>query len=220
MTAVPHSDDPRGERGLLYIVSAPSGAGKTSLVHALVTSTQDLVVSVSHTTRPMRPGEVDGVNYHFVDHAAFEAMVEAGAFLEHATVFDHYYGTARASVDAELVAGRDVVLEIDWQGAQQVRARVADAVSIFILPPSYEELHRRLAARAGSTPETIERRMRDARTEISHYEEYAYLVVNDHFATALADLQAIVRAGRLGGPRQGRRLEHILDGLLAGAENP
>ena len=183
--------------GILFIVSAPSGAGKTSLLKALVESTDRVCVSVSHTTRAPRPGEADGQHYHFVDTATFERMVAAGEFVEHARVFDNHYGTSAVAVMSELVAGRDVVLEIDWQGARQVRARFRDAVSLFILPPSVEELRRRLSARGQDTREIVERRMRDALSELSHFDEYDYLVVNDRFEAALEDLRAVMRTQRL-----------------------
>lgn len=181
--------------GVLFIVSAPSGGGKTTLVRALTSVDPGLRVSVSHTTRAPRPGEEDGVAYHFVDAATFERMAAAQAFLEHAQVFDHRYGTSRAWVEAQLAGGTDVILEIDWQGARQVRALMADTVSIFILPPDLDTLARRLRSR-GDPDVTIARRMHAAREEISHYAEYEYLVVNDDLARARQDAQAIVRAAR------------------------
>ncbi|MCG6656637.1 guanylate kinase [Halomonas campisalis] len=183
--------------GTLFIVSAPSGAGKTTLVRELIESLDGIQVSVSHTTRARRRGEVDGVNYHFVEVAAFEAMIERGEFFEYARVFDNYYGTSRPAVEAMLNAGQDVILEIDWQGARQVRQQMPDAVSIFILPPSREELERRLASRGTDEHATIERRMRDAVSEMSHHEEYDYLVINDDFTTALRELQSLVISRRL-----------------------
>ena len=183
--------------GILFIVSAPSGAGKTSLLKALVESTDRICVSVSHTTRAPRPGETDGQHYHFVDTATFERMVAAGEFVEHARVFDNQYGTSAAAVTSELVTGRDVVLEIDWQGARQVRERFPEAVSVFILPPSVDELRRRLSARGQDAEEVVERRMRDALSELSHFDEYDYLVVNDRFEAALEDLRAVMRTQRL-----------------------
>ena len=183
--------------GILFIVSAPSGAGKTSLLKALVESTDRICVSVSHTTRAPRPGETDGQHYHFVDMATFERMVAAGEFVEHARVFDNQYGTSAAAVTSELVTGRDVVLEIDWQGARQVRERFPEAVSVFILPPSVDELRRRLSARGQDAEEVVERRMRDALSELSHFDEYEYLVVNDRFEAALEDLRAVMRTQRL-----------------------
>lgn len=200
--------------GHLFVISAPSGAGKTSLVRALVAASTRLCVSVSHTTRLRRDGETDGVDYHFVDAATFADMIAAGAFLEHATVFDHAYGTARRSVAARLEAGDDVILEIDWQGARSVRAAVPDAISIFILPPSVAELERRLRGR-GDRAESIVRRMQDAQREMSHYGEYDYLVVNDDFDRALAALDAIVSAARLRRAVQETRHANLLAGLVA-----
>lgn len=181
--------------GILFILSAPSGAGKTTLVRALTGADPGLRVSVSHTTRAQRPGEVDGVAYHFVDKPAFERMAAAGAFLEHARVFDHYYGTSREWVASQLAAGTDVILEIDWQGARQVRALMPEALGVFILPPDLDVLAARLRGR-GDADAMVARRMQDARGEISHYPEYDYLVFNDELAHALADLQAVVRAAR------------------------
>ncbi len=201
--------------GNLFIVSAPSGAGKTSLVKALLDSIDGIRVAVSHTTRPMRPGEVNGVDYHFIDQEAFMQMVSAGEFLEHAQVFDNYYGTAAASVLELLDDGLDVILEIDWQGAAQVRQRFEEAIGVFILPPSRDELERRLRGRGQDSDEVIARRMRDARNEISHYGEYQYLIVNDDFDQALAQLQALVRAQRLTIGRQSAVLADLLADLLA-----
>jgi len=201
--------------GTLLIVSAPSGAGKTSLVRALIEQTPDVVVSVSHTTRPRRPGEQDGVNYHFVEPARFEAMVAQGAFLEHAEVFGNRYGTARETVTRELGAGRDVILEIDWQGARQVRRLMPEAVSIFVLPPSHAELERRLRGRGTEGEETIRLRMNAAVAEMSHYHEYDFVVVNDDFPRAVADLQAIVRSCRLRLAAQQARIADQLALLVA-----
>jgi guanylate kinase len=201
--------------GTLYILSAPSGAGKTSLLKALVETEDRIRVSVSHTTRSSRPGEVDGVDYHFVDPEVFLAMVEKGAFLEHAQVFDNYYGTSEESILSQLEQGDDVILEIDWQGARQVRARFPQAVSIFILPPTARALRQRLGARGQDDDAIIERRMRDARDEMSHYAEYDFLVVNDVFDQALSELRAIVQSQRLTLQRQARVLEDRLRSLLA-----
>jgi guanylate kinase len=200
--------------GVLFVVSAPSGAGKTSLLRALVPTDPRLRLSVSHTTRAPRPGEVDGVHYHFVDRPRFEAMVAADAFLEHARVFDNLYGTAEQSVRDLLGASFDVVLEIDWQGARQVRARFPEAVSVFIVPPSVAALRERLSGRGQDSTEIIDRRMRDARSELSHFGEYDYLVVNDAFAQALEDLRAIVAAERLRRPRQQTRFAAALEEML------
>jgi guanylate kinase len=183
--------------GTLYIVAAPSGAGKSSLVNALLEREQGIALSVSHTTRPPRPADVDGQHYHFVNRGVFEHLVAQGAFLEHAEVFGNLYGTSRASVEPLLAAGRDVLLEIDWQGARQVRAALPGCISIFILPPSRDELERRLRTRAADDADTIARRLRESREEIAHAGEFDYLVVNDAFADALADLRAIVTCQRL-----------------------
>ena len=202
-------------QGTLFIVSAPSGAGKTSLVRELIESLDGIRVSVSHTTRAQRRGEVDGVNYHFVSIAEFEAMISRGEFFEYAQVFDNFYGTSRSAVEALLKAGQDVILEIDWQGAQQVREQVPDSVSIFILPPSCDELERRLANRGTDAHATIARRMRDAVSEMSHYDEYHYLVINDDFTTALRELQSLVIAQRLSLARQQDAHGPLLTALLS-----
>ncbi|ALM54367.1 guanylate kinase [Halomonas huangheensis] len=202
-------------QGTLFIVSAPSGAGKTSLVRELIESLDGIQVSVSHTTRAMRPGEVDGVNYHFVDVATFEGMVAKGDFFEHARVFDNYYGTSRSAVEALLAAGQDVILEIDWQGARQVREQMDNAVSVFILPPSREELERRLASRGTDDHQVISGRMREAVSEMSHYGEYDFVVINDDFTSAQDELRALVIAHRLETQRQRQHHTRLLDALLA-----
>lgn len=202
------------EAGILFIVSAPSGAGKTSLLRELVPADERLVVSVSHTTRAMRPGERDGQHYHFVSIEHFEQLVGEGAFLEHAPVFDNYYGTSEAAVREPLAQGLDVVLEIDWQGARQVRRRFPQAVSIFIAPPNIEALRERLSGRGQDSAQTVERRMVDARSELSHFPEYDYLVINDDFATALAELRCVVTAERLREPRQSGRFTEALADML------
>lgn len=201
--------------GTLYIIAAPSGAGKTSLVKALVESTPRVEVSVSHTTRAPRPGEQDGVNYHFVDTETFERLINANVFLEHARVFDHYYGTSREHVLARLAAGVDVVLEIDWQGARQVRELHRDCLSVFILPSSREILHQRLVRRGQDSPEVIQRRMGDAVQEMSHYHEFDYLVINDDFQSALESLRAIFIANRQRQAQQSARHRQLLATLLS-----
>ena len=183
--------------GTLFVISAPSGAGKTSLVKRLLESDRALEVSVSHTTRPARPGEVDGTHYHFVAQSEFERMRSDNAFLEHAQVFDNCYGTALDNVVQPLESGRDIVLEIDWQGARQVRERLPECISIFILPPTREALEERLRGRGQDADSVIAKRMAQAVDEMSHYDEFEYLVINDDFDTALADLLTIVRARRL-----------------------
>lgn len=200
--------------GTLYIVSAPSGAGKTSLVKALLDSDPRIRVSVSHTTRAMRPGEEHGVNYHFVDHGEFNAMLERNEFLEHAQVFDNLYGTSQTWVEKTLAEGFDLILEIDWQGAEQVRRLMPQAKSVFILPPTQEALRHRLTHRGQDSAEIIERRMRDAVSEMSHYVEYDYLVINDDFAHALSDLKAIFRANQLLASQQSHRHAGLLGELL------
>lgn len=202
-------------QGTLYIFAAPSGAGKTSLVKALLDKSDGIEVSVSHTTRAPREGEVDGVNYHFTDVTAFNAMVNEGAFLEHAQVFDNLYGTARANIEDRLAAGVDVILEIDWQGARQVRQQFPDSLGVFILPPSRRALEDRLRGRGQDGDEVIARRMRDAESEMSHYAEFDYLVINDDFETALEELKAIITANRLRSPLQASRYGEMLNELLA-----
>ena len=201
-------------KGTLYIISAPSGAGKTSLVREVLTTVPGVALSVSHTTRPMRPGEQDGVHYHFVTVAKFQEMIAAGAFLEYAQVFDNYYGTSKAGIDAQLRSGQDVILEIDWQGAQQVRQLFPGVVAIFILPPSQEVLENRLRARGQDSEAVIARRLREVRTEISHCNEYDYLLVNEDFGQAVADLQSIMRARKLHREIQEEALRPLLDSLL------
>ena len=201
--------------GNLYIVSAPSGAGKSSLVRAITESVDSVVASVSHTTRPARPNEEDGRDYHFLNLQLFESMLAEGAFLEHAKVFDNYYGTSRANVEAQLLRGLDVILEIDWQGAQQVRQAMPTAESIFILPPSRAALAERLHSRGQDSKEVIVRRMHDAISETSHYDEYDFLVINDRFEEALADLAAILRTQRLHRGRMAEAHASLLVELLA-----
>ena len=183
-------------RGTLYTVSAPSGAGKTSLVKALIESTADIQVSISHTTRPMRPGERDGVNYHFVSRESFAAMLEIAEFLEHAQVFNNFYGTSKGWVESTLKTGVDVILEIDWQGAAQVRRQIPDAVGVFILPPSRETLHSRLTGRGQDSEAVIRRRLENAREELAHAGEFEYAIINKDFETARQQLAEIIRHER------------------------
>jgi len=204
-----------GQGGRLYTVSAPSGAGKTSLVSALVSGDSLIQVSVSHTTRAIRPGETDGVNYHFVTRETFDDMLARHDFLEHATVFGNLYGTSRSWVLEMLANGRDVVLEIDWQGARQVRERIPDCTSIFILPPSRETLLERLTGRGQDGEDVIAERMRQAVSEMSHYGEADYLIVNDDFSEALEELRTIVRSQRLRREPQERRFRRLLAELLS-----
>lgn len=201
--------------GKLYIIAAPSGAGKTSLVKQLVADLDSLTVSISHTTRPMRPGEAHGRDYYFVSIADFQAMLEQQAFLEHARVFDNFYGTARQTVQENLSQGQDVILEIDWQGAQQIKQLLPDSQSIFILPPSTAVLQQRLRNRGQDDEQIIARRMRDAVAEMSHYHEFDYLVVNDDFEQALAALKSILIANRLTRQRQQHKLAPLLKALLS-----
>lgn len=209
------SSQPEKAKGTLFIVSAPSGAGKTSLVKALIASLDNVVVSVSHTTRPSRPGEVDGVNYHFVDEETFLKLRSEDGFFEWAEVFGNLYGTATAGIDDQLARGIDVILEIDWQGARQIREQRDDAVSLFILPPSTATLRQRLTARGQDNDEVIEKRMLAAKAELAHYNEADFLVLNDVFERALEDLQSIVRACRLKQEKQSKNLRNTLSDLLS-----
>jgi guanylate kinase len=202
-------------KGTLFVVSAPSGAGKTSLVSALRTRVSGFTVSVSHTTRACRPGEAHGQDYFFVEREAFDEMVARDQFLEYAQVFDNCYGTARATVESALQNGDDVLLEIDWQGARQVKRLIPGCKSIFILPPSRKALAERLRGRGQDDEAVIARRMRDAVSEMSHYAEYDYLVVNDDFETALNELSSIVIARRLSITAQSARLQPLIEELLA-----
>jgi guanylate kinase len=200
--------------GTLYIVAAPSGAGKTSLTRALLERDAGIVLSVSYTSRAPRPNEIDGVHYHFVSRAEFEAMIARGEFFEHAVVHGDLKGTARAPVERTLAAGKDVLLEIDWQGARLVRAQVPEAVSVFILPPSRAELERRLRARASDPEATIQRRLSDARQDLQHATEFDYIIVNDNFDVALGELCEIVKGRRDGCAIARERPAALLDDLL------
>jgi len=201
--------------GKLFVISAPSGAGKTSLVRSLLATRPNLVASVSHTTRKPRPLELEGQDYYFVTPERFRQLVDEGAFLEHATVFGNEYGTGRAQIEDKLAAGNDVLLEIDWQGARQVRRARPDCTSIFILPPSRATLEQRLRERRTDNPETIARRLADAATDISHYDEFEYAVVNDQFERATRELGAILDGA--GAPLRTQRVEirSLIKTLLA-----
>ena len=201
--------------GSLFIVAAPSGAGKTSLVNALVGSMDDVRLSISHTTRAMREGEVDGRDYFFISQDEFAQMRDAGAFLESATVFDNSYGTLSVAVNDQLRQGNDVILEIDWQGAQQVRKNHPECIGIFILPPSQDTLEQRLRGRGQDNEDVIARRMRDAKSEMSHYIEFDYLIVNDEFDQALKELSAIIVAQRSSIRIQKQKQQALLTELLA-----
>ncbi|MEO6698132.1 MAG: guanylate kinase [Paraperlucidibaca sp.] len=202
--------------GTLFIIAAASGTGKTTLVRSLVASDERLGVSISHTTRASRPGEVDGVNYHFVSREAFLSEVGAGQFLEHAEVFGNLYGTSRRWVEEQLAQDFDVILEIDWQGAAIVRDLMPQAQSVFILPPSLPALAERLNGRGTDSAEVIAHRLSEAIADIGHYAEFDYLVINDDFATAQADLQSIVRAARLSNRAQSQRQANLIRRLLSG----
>ncbi len=199
--------------GNLFVISAPSGAGKTSLVHSLIEMVPALYVSISHTTRPKRGYEKDGVDYHFVDEQAFLSLVKDGQFLEYARVFDNYYGTSRPWVEKQMAEGKDIILEIDWQGAEQVRKQIENTVNIFILPPSYSTLQSRLFGR-GDASEIVERRMLEARNEIRHYHDYDFLVINDNFNTALQELITIIRALKHGYRQQKAYYSDFVNHLL------
>lgn len=203
-------------RGSVLIVAAPSGAGKSSLVNAVLALEPGIRLSISSTTRPPRPGEDEGQHYHFVSRDEFERQLAEGAFLEHAEVHGNWYGTSRAAVEPLQARGIDVLLEIDWQGARQVRAKVPDAVSVFIFPPSRTELERRLRARGQDSPEVIARRLAAAREEMSHYHEFDYLLVNDDFDTAVQELRAIFVARRLRRDSQTARHASLIGALLGG----
>jgi guanylate kinase len=203
------------EAGTLFVVAAPSGAGKSSLVNALLEREPTISLSISHTTRPPRVGELYGRHYYFVERDAFEKQVAEGIFLEHAEVHGNLYGTSGTTVQALLAQGRDVLLEIDWQGAQQIRRSKPDCVSVFILPPSRAELERRLRGRGSDSAAVIERRLRNSREEIGHAHEFDFILINDVFSDALDDLQAIVRAVRQRSALQWRRHETLIAELLA-----
>jgi guanylate kinase len=202
-------------RGTLFIVAAPSGAGKSSLVNAVLAKEPGISLSISFTSRAPRPGERHAQHYHFVDKAKFERMIAAGDFFEHALVHGDYKGTARQSVEPQLAAGKDVLLEIDWQGARQVREKMCDCVSVFILPPSTDTLESRMRNRGQDSEDTIARRLAAAREEMSHYDEFDYLIVNEHFDAAAAELRAIFVAHRLRREAQQKRQAALIERLLS-----
>lgn len=202
--------------GTLYIISAPSGAGKSSLIQAILKmqSNNALTVSISYTTREKRPGEKDGEHYYFIDHKTFEKMIAENAFLEYAEVYGQYYGTARKTIEKSLSAGIDVFLDIDWQGARQTKAAFPDAKSIFILPPSRDELKQRLHQRGQDSAEVIAKRMQKATSEMSHYNEYDYVIINDSFECTLRELNAILHAERLVVAKQEKKYHALIHQLL------
>lgn len=200
--------------GNLYVISAPSGAGKTTLVKALAASTPNVTVSISHTTRPKRPAETHGVNYYFIDHNEFQQMVGKNEFLEHAIVFNNSYGTSRTWVEKTLKQNLDVILEIDWQGCQQIQELFPECICIFILPPSFEVLADRLRTRNQDKPEIIKQRLTDAKAATTHIHEYDYVVLNDNFDAALNDLKTIVLAGRLSQKRQSENYSDLITDLI------
>ena len=203
-------------RGTLYIVAAPSGAGKSSLVNAVLARETGIALSISFTSRAARPGERHAQHYHFVDKAEVDRMLAAGDFFEHALVHGDYKGTARQSVEPQLAAGKDVLLEIDWQGARQVREKMPDAISVFILPPSLDALQTRMRNRGQDSEETIARRLAAAREEMSHYDEFDFVIVNEHFDAAAAELRSIFVAQRLRQADQAQRHAALITELLAG----
>ena len=201
-------------KGTLYIISAPSGAGKTSLVHAVVGTQPDVAVSVSHTTRKMRDGEVDGQDYHFIDEQHFQEMTANGDFLEHASVFGNRYGTSKQHIQEQLLSGKDVILEIDWQGARQIRQVMSACKSIYILPPTIEALRDRLQGREQDSDDIIESRMREAVSEMTHYGEFDYIIINDDFEQAREELAAIFVCNRMLLDYQQQTHAELLAGLL------
>ncbi len=204
----------QGKSGTLFIIAAPSGAGKTSLVKAISGKTYNTDISISHTTRKPRHDEKDGEAYHFIDEAEFKNMVKQNRFLEYANVFGNYYGTSREWVKQELALSKNIILEIDWQGAQQVKSQLRNSVGIFILPPDYHTLRDRLVGRQNDDPETIDRRMNAAREEMSHYKEFDYIVINDDFDQAVSELDAIITATNLGSCRQSAFYDDFVNKII------
>lgn len=203
----------KGDVGNLYVIAAPSGAGKTTLVKALVDSLPKITVSISHTTRAKRPSEMHGTNYYFIDKVEFEHMINHGDFLEHAVIFDQFYGTSKRWVEETLAKGIDVILEIDWQGHQQIKRLFPHAIGIFVLPPSLEDLRDRLIKRNQDHPDIIKRRLADAKETVSHIREFEYVVINDDFVSALHDLKTIIEAGRLLQTRQTAKFANLIEKL-------
>jgi guanylate kinase len=197
-------------QGNLFVVAAPSGAGKTTLVRAVAEKLPQVVISISHTTRLMRPGEVHGIHYYFIDKSTFESMIQESDFIEHALVFEHYYGTSKTWVTEQLAQGQDVILEIDWQGHQQIKRLMPEAVGIFILPPSVDALLTRLTQRQQDKPEVIAKRLADVKETLSHIKEFDYVVLNEDFETAKRDLMAIIAARRLTGERQCQQFSQLI----------
>lgn len=204
-------------KGFIVIISSPSGAGKTTIAKKLLQSDDNLEMSISYTTRKMRQGEIDGVDYHFTDEHSFKRMLKNDGMLEHAKVFDHYYGTPKANVEEAITAGKDMLFDIDWQGADQMRAKMPeDIVSIFILPPSMKELHNRLKNRGLDSEQVVEARMKKASEEINHYKDYDYLIVNDSLDSSLESVRAILKAERCRRIRQNDAdnfVNHILNSI-------
>lgn len=201
------------EPGNLYVIAAPSGTGKTTLVNALVDALPRITVSISHTTRPKRPNEMQNINYHFVDQAEFDQMIDKGDFLEYAVIFDYWYGTSKTWVEYTLAKGLDVILEIDWQGHQQIKQLFPHAIGIFILPPSLQDLRDRLQKRNQDHPEVIKKRLADAQTTVMHVNEFDYIVINDNFDNALHELKIIIEATRLQQQRQVIKYTKLIEDL-------
>jgi len=212
---MPAPETVAARRGSVFVISAPSGAGKTTLVRALVREDSGLRISISHTTRPKRPAEVNGDHYHFISPRQFQQMSDGGGFIEHAQVFGNHYGTSHSWVESQRNSGYDIILEIDWQGARQVREQVRDSIGIFILPPSLEQLELRLRQRQQDSDKIIWQRMQAAVEEIHHFNEYQYLIINDDFATATRELRCIITSHRLCQPRQASVHTDLIAGLLA-----
>ncbi|MCU7835754.1 MAG: guanylate kinase [gamma proteobacterium symbiont of Taylorina sp.] len=206
---------PEKNCGMLYIISAPSGAGKTSLVSALLEEMDLIEVSVSYTTRVKRPGERGGVDYHFIDKTQFKQMIDEDVFIEHAEVFGNFYGTSCLTIKEKLAAGIDIILEIDWQGAQQVREQFDSCTTVFILPPSKRELLSRLQERGQDSDEVIQLRMNESVAQISHYKEFEYLIINDQFSHALGELKALIHSFRLRQTESCQRYRNLINTLLA-----